>query len=225
VEKAPKTPKASPPPLAKSRNVGWTFLAFLAGLYMGGFVLFVWNLPLTPVHTTRGDGIVALTGGDSRLDAAVALLEEGAGKRLLISGVHQNTTKADLKRLVHGGPRFDCCVDLGFSAQSTRGNAAEAATWARKHGYRSLVIVTANYHMPRSLHEFADAMPGVRLLPYPVQQDDVDVAEWWSDSHTLRVLHLEYAKYLGSLFFSALDSSTRKVRPSREARNGSTRRF
>lgn len=222
MEKAPNKPQ---PPPAKSRNVAWTLLAFVAGLYLGGFILFVWNLPPTPSHTARADGIVALTGGDSRLDAAVALLEEGAGKRLLISGVHQNITKADLKRLVHGGPRFDCCADLGFSAMSTRGNAAEAATWVRKHGYRSLVIVTANYHMPRSLHEFGDAMPGVRLLPYPVQQDDVDVAEWWTDSHTLRVLHIEYAKYLGSLFFSALDSSTRKYRTSREARNGSARRF
>jgi len=207
---------------AKSRNVAWTILAFLGGLYLGGFVLFIWNLPPTPSQRTHADGIVALTGGDSRLDAAVALLEDGAGKRLLISGVHRNITKADLKRLVHGGPRFDCCADLGFSAMSTRGNAEEAAAWARKHGYKSLIIVTANYHMPRSLHEFATVMPGVRLLPYAVQQDDVDVDAWWSDTHTLRVLHLEYAKYLGSLFFGALDQSHRDQR---EAHNESTHRF
>src|SRR5208282_3853957 len=118
------------------------------------------------------------------------------------------------------GRRFDCCADLGFSAMSTHGNAAEAATWARAHGYRSLVIVTANYHMPRSLHEFAVQMPGMRLLAYPVEQDDVDVDEWWSDPHTMRVLHVEYAKYLGSLFFSALESPQNARRgPAREARN------
>lgn len=204
------------------RNAAWAMLAFIAGLYLGGFGVFIWSLPSTPPRLVHADGIVALTGGDSRLDAAVALLEEGGGKRLLISGVYPTITKADLKRLVHGGRRFDCCVDLGFAATSTRGNAAEAAGWAHTHGYRSLIVVTANYHMPRSLHEFAAEMPGVKLLPYPVQQDNVDVATWWSDVHTLRVLHLEYAKYLGSLFFSALTKPSPGAtwHASREARNG-----
>jgi uncharacterized SAM-binding protein YcdF (DUF218 family) len=199
-------------------------VAVVAGLYVVGFLLFVLSLPKTPAPAVHGDGIVALTGGDARLDAAAALLENGAGKRLLISGVHPTITKDDIKRLVHGGRRFDCCADLGFSALSTRGNAAEAATWAHAHGYRSLVIVTANYHMPRSLHEFATEMPGTQLLPYPVEQDDVDLGEWWSDPHTLRVLHTEYAKYLGSLFFTALTVPHEAHRDhwhaAREARNG-----
>jgi uncharacterized SAM-binding protein YcdF (DUF218 family) len=203
-----------------SRPTIWTALAFIAGLYVGGFLVFIWSLPPTPARAVRADGIVALTGGDSRLDAAAALLEEGAGRRLLISGVHPTITKDDLKRLVHGGPRFDCCADLGFAATSTHGNAAEAAAWTHKHGYQSLIIVTANYHMPRSIHEFAVQMPGVRLFPYPVQQDDVDVGSWWNDSHTFRVLHLEYAKYLGSLVFGALETTPKSWRTTREARNG-----
>ena len=105
---------------------------------------------------------------------------------------------------MHGGPRFDCCADLGFSAMSTHGNAAEAAAWAHAHHYRSLLIVTANFHMPRTMNEFSAEMPGERLLPYPVAEDDVDVGAWWSSPHTLRILHLEYAKYLGSLFFTAI---------------------
>jgi uncharacterized SAM-binding protein YcdF (DUF218 family) len=203
-----------------SRPTIWTAIAFIAGLYVGGFLVFIWSLPPTPARAVHADGIVALTGGDSRLDAASALLEEGAGRRLLISGVHPTITKDDLKRLVHGGPRFDCCADLGFAATSTHGNAAEAAAWTRKHGYQSLIIVTANYHMPRSVHEFAVQMPGVRLLPYPVQEDDVDVGTWWNDAHTFRVLHLEYAKYLGSLVFGALETTHKSWRTTREARNG-----
>jgi uncharacterized SAM-binding protein YcdF (DUF218 family) len=186
------------------RSALWTVVAFLVGVYIGGFLVFIFALPPTPARPVQADGIVALTGGDSRLDAAVALLEEGAGRRLLISGVDPVNTKADLKRLVHGGTRFDCCVDLGFAALSTHGNAAEAAAWTHRHGYRSIIVVTANYHMPRSLHEFAGAMPDIRLYPYPVQEDDVDVGSWWNDTHTLRVLHLEYAKYLGSLLMSAI---------------------
>jgi uncharacterized SAM-binding protein YcdF (DUF218 family) len=187
-----------------SRSRVWTVAAFLLGLYVGGFLVFVLNLPRTPDRVQRADGIVALTGGDSRVGVADALLEQGAAKRMLISGVYSASTKSELKQIVHGGPRFDCCADLGFAAQSTRGNAAEAADWARAHGYRSLLVVTANYHMPRSLHEFAVQMPGVRLLPYPVAEDDVDVGAWWSSPRALRVLQVEYAKYLGSLFFSAL---------------------
>lgn len=194
------------------RSAVFTVATILVGAYAAGFLLFVLSLPGAPEHSVHADGIVALTGGDSRLDAATALLEEGVGKRLLISGVDRSLTKSELKRLVHGGPRFDCCADLGFAAMSTHGNAAEAAAWARAHGYKSLVIVTANYHMPRSLHEFAAEMPGVRLLPYPVEEDEVDVGAWWTNAHTLRVLHLEYAKYLGSLFFNALSPTRHRDR-------------
>lgn len=206
---------------APSRFGPWTFAVLAAGLYAAGFFVFVQTLPATPARAAHADGIVALTGGVARLDAAEALLERGAGKRLLISGVHASLTKNALKRLVHAGSRFDCCVDLGFAAMSTHGNAAEAAAWARRHGYHSLLIVTANYHMPRSLNEFSTAMPGMRLYAYPVEQDDVRVDAWWRDSHTLKVLHLEYAKYLGSLFFSALASRIESSDRRRDAESGS----
>jgi uncharacterized SAM-binding protein YcdF (DUF218 family) len=183
-----------------------TILFVVLLIYVGGFVAFILSLPHTPADMVQGDGIVVLTGGDERIDAAAALLEEGAGKRLLISGVYTDNTKRALKRLVHGGTRFDCCADLGFSAKNTTGNAAEAAAWARSHGYHSLVIVTADYHMPRALNEFAAEMPGIQLLPFPVQEEDTNIREWWSDMHTLRVLHLEYLKYLRSLFFRAIGS-------------------
>lgn len=199
-----------------ARNMVWTVAALLAAAYLAGFVIFVLSLPRTPAEPIHADGIVALTGGGARLDTAASLLEEGAGKRLLISGVYPSITKPELQHLLHAGRRFACCADLGFSAMSTRGNAAEAAAWAHAHGYRSLVIVTANYHMPRSLHEFRAEMPGMRLLPYPVEQDDVDVGTWWSDPHAMRVLHLEYAKYLGSLFFGALASGHRDHRRAAE---------
>jgi len=186
------------------RNMLAIFAVVVAGLYVAGFFVFVSSLPRQPAHRVRADGIVALTGGDSRLDTAETLLEQGDGKRLLISGVHATLTKAALKHLVHGGRRFDCCADLGFAATSTRGNAREAASWARRHNYRSLIVVTANYHMPRSLHEFAMQMPDMRLVAYPVSQADIDLAGWWLDLHTLRVLHLEYAKYVGTMLVSAL---------------------
>jgi uncharacterized SAM-binding protein YcdF (DUF218 family) len=202
---------------APRRTLVLTILFVVALLYAGGFLAFVMSLPHTPADAVRGDGIVVLTGGEERLDAAAALLEQGAGQRLLISGVHTNITKADLKSLVHGGARFDCCADLGYAALNTTGNAAEAAAWARSNGYHSLVIVTADYHMPRALNEFAAEMPGIRLLPFPVEEEDIDIREWWTDLHTLRVLHLEYAKYLRSLLLRVIGSPAGTHRVHRHA--------
>src|SRR6185312_6386422 len=133
-------------------------------VYAAGFLLFLAGLPTVPANP-RADGIVALTGGDARLDAAVALLEKGSGQRLLISGVDPETDKQTLRHMSDGGPRFDCCADLGYAAEDTRGNADEAAEWTREHNFNSLIVVTARYHMPRALREFADAMPDITLIP------------------------------------------------------------
>ena len=181
-----------------SANLFWKIPGAIFIVYLLGFLIFATSLPETPAEVKRADGIVALTGGGARLDAAESLLESGFGKRLLISGVNPGTSKKDLRVLAHAGPRFDCCADLGFVAADTHGNAAETAQWVRTHDYRSIIVVTANYHMRRSLNEFSADMPGVRLEPYPVTPDGIDLAGWWHNPHALRLLNSEYAKYLAS---------------------------
>ena len=177
--------------------LGVILLLLLA--YGLSFVLFVSSLPSAPATLPKADGIVALTGGELRLDRAASLLEQGLGKRLLITGVDLSASKADLKRVAHGKRRFDCCADLGFIAADTRGNAQETADWVLTHDYKSLIVVTANYHMPRTLTEFSAAMPGVTLQPYPVEPQDIDFVHWWRNPHTLKLLNSEYAKYLASV--------------------------
>ena len=176
----------------------WRLAAVFITVYVAGFVLFALTLPRTPKALPRADGIVTLTGGESRLDAADMLLEKHAAKRLLISGVNPGTTKAQLKELAHGGSRFDCCVDLDFRAENTHGNADEASAWVHRNGYSSIIVVTANYHMRRSINEFAADMPGVKLIPYPVDPTDVDLSSWWYNVHVLHLLNMEYAKFLAS---------------------------
>ena len=200
------------------------FIVVALIVYMVGFFFFVLSLPTDASLPKRADGIVALTGGEARVDQAEVLLEKGLAKRLLISGVDRATTKADLKRVVGAGPRFDCCTDLGFQAVDTHGNAEEAAGWARAHGYRSLVIVTANYHMPRSLAEFGAAMPNVRLEPYPVQPQSVDLVRWWQNPRTLRLLQAEYVKYLASLVANSLNTRARALPLDRRAAHGKSHR-
>lgn len=188
----------------KRRHLWLSVALIAAGLYGVGFLLFAAGLPRVSRQLDHPDAVVALTGGGARLDAAVALFEKGVGKRLLITGVNSTTTRADLKAIVHGGPRFDCCADLGRTAANTHGNAAETAAWVKAHHYRRLVIVTASYHMPRALREFAAEMPGVTLEPYPVEPDGIDPAHWWRHPHTFRLLQFEYVKYLASLVLTAL---------------------
>jgi uncharacterized SAM-binding protein YcdF (DUF218 family) len=118
----------------------------------------------------------------------------GNGGRLLITGVNKVTSKTALKPLLKGGPSFDCCADLGFAASDTRGNAEEAATWAHDHHYRSLIVVTASYHMPRSLLEFSAEMPDVKLVPFPVAVDAPATLSW----QNAKRLQGEYIKFLAS---------------------------
>ena len=177
--------------------------AFLA-VYVAGFALFVAMLPARPRVAPKADAIVTLTGGDARLEAAAALFEQGTGKRLLITGVNKTLTKDELMRVANGGRRFQCCADLGYAAEDTYGNAEEAAEWTALHRYKSLVVVTAGYHMPRTLRLFHSLMPNVRLVAYPVEPEGVNMAAWWRPG-TLHLLHNEYLKYLASFVMTAVD--------------------
>ncbi len=168
-----------------------------AALYAIGFGFFVTQVPQAadldgvPPHA---DAIVALTGGGGRLGPAVALLEMGTGQRLLITGVNPATKKAELRALLKGGSNFDCCADLGFEATDTIGNAREAAIWAHDHHYNSLIVVTTDHHMPRSLLEFSAQMPDIALVPYPVASAKPG-ADW---RDRLPRLNGEFVKYVAS---------------------------
>jgi uncharacterized SAM-binding protein YcdF (DUF218 family) len=150
----------------------------------------------------RADAIVALTGAsDVRLVSAMRLLEAGKGKRMLVSGVNRQATRDDVREVTRGyGELYDCCVDLGFQAETTLGNAQETAEWARAHRFRRLVVVTSDYHMPRSLLELRSALPDAELYPYPVETDLVDAERWWANGQGAGKLTLEYCKYLVVLF-------------------------
>ena len=172
-------------------------LVIIGAMYGAGFGLFLLRVPdasAANAPVARADGIVALTGDDSRLLPAVELLEAGAGQRLLITGVNPQTKKSELKVLLGGGTAFDCCADLGFEATDTRGNAVEAAEWLGLHRYRSLILITSDAHMPRSLLEFSAQMPEVTLVPYAV--DSLQSELGWLPR--LVRLNNEYAKFLAS---------------------------
>ncbi|EDQ33172.2 hypothetical protein HPDFL43_16891 [Hoeflea phototrophica DFL-43] len=142
------------------------------------------------------DAIVVLTGGYQRIEQALALLEDGIGDRLLISGVNPSTSSAALRRATGTqSATFDCCVDIGYQALDTIGNANETADWIRQNNYVRVLVVTNNYHMPRSLMELSQASPDVSFVAYPVTHADLKTEAWLTDPVALRTLFTEYAKY------------------------------
>ncbi|KRA59742.1 hypothetical protein ASD89_24465 [Caulobacter sp. Root656] len=147
------------------------------------------------------DGVVVLTGASNvRLEQATKLLEAGKGKRLLISGVNREASRDDVLGVTKAvRPIYDCCVDLGYAAADTIGNASESAEWAKAKDYHSLIVVTADYHMPRSMLELHAAMPGVTLHPYPVVTESLNAHRWWKGGTSARRMIVEYCKYLAIL--------------------------
>lgn len=183
------------------RVLGFAALAGLA-LFAGGFGWFADKVShmTTPLNPARADAIIVLTGGQSRLDAAMDLLASGKGERLLISGVHPSATKRQLQAAMGGDKRlFSCCVDIDRAALDTIGNAEESAKWVENHAYGSIIIVTNNYHMPRSLLEMSRLLHGARLEPYPVVNTNLGNGGWLTKPEALRVLLTEYSKYVLSL--------------------------
>lgn len=175
-------------------------LALLAGAvaFIVGFWQFAERVRESPDTPPQAEAIVALTGGSSeRLSTGVRLLEERKGERLLISGVNRIVTDNELYHALNVDPALGaCCIDIGRSADDTLGNAAETAAWAREHGYTRIILVTDDYHMPRSYAELSVAMPEAEIHPYPVRTRFTDPKLWRSDLGAAGRLGAEYVKYL-----------------------------
>ncbi|HEU0083124.1 MAG TPA: YdcF family protein [Bradyrhizobium sp.] len=191
--------QASPPRgwLRAAVVAAFAILFVAAGI---GFVAFLSQLRATEtVPSGKADGIVVLTGGSSRVSDAMELLAGGYGRRLLISGVHPTNAASDISRsLPDNQALLHCCVDLDRSAVNTRSNAAETRRWARERGFKSLIVVTSNYHMPRAIVELSHAMPDVELIPFSVIGEKWRDEPWWTSGATLRLLLSEYAKYVAA---------------------------
>lgn len=193
-------------------------VVLVVGLWLAGLYAFADRV----IHSTpadepddAADAIVVLTGAsDMRIKEGMRLLERRKGARMLISGVNREVKREELLPVTEGSKKlYECCVDLGYEAQTTLGNAYEVAEWAKAKGFDDLIVVTSDYHMPRSLLEIKAALPGVKLHAYPVATPTLDAREWWKSWRSSRVLIVEYSKYLAILardIFSSLTGSGKK---------------
>lgn len=175
---------------------GMVFLVWLAGL-----VLYTVTVTRMEPYTGRAEGIVALTGGEGRIETALDLLEQERAERLLISGVNRHVTVDALLRLNRTTRDIATLrkrVEAGFYAQDTLGNADETAAWVQKYRIESLIVVTAHYHMPRALVHLGAQLPDVALYPYPVVPKLFLRKNWFLDRNALRLIVQDYNKFLAT---------------------------
>ncbi|WP_246732853.1 YdcF family protein [Methylobacterium sp. BTF04] len=187
------------------RDLSRTLRGLLGLAGLGGVALFSGLLAFAAcldrderIPVERADGIVALTGGAQRIGDAIDLLANGFGRRLLITGVNERTSRDEIARLNPTQRHWiDCCVDLDYRARNTIGNAIETRRWMRQHSFNTVAVVTSNYHMPRTLVELDHALMGDdRVVPHPVVGEGFDADRWWRHPASAKLLASEYLKFL-----------------------------
>ena len=130
-----------------------------------GFAAFMLSLP-KPLEGSTTDAIVVPTGGAGRIDRGIRMLRDRQARRMLVTGVAPGVRAIDLAREYRTSRAlFDCCIDLGSDAVDTRSNAEETASWVKAHSYRTIRLVTSDWHLPRARMELGAAIgPGVIIL-------------------------------------------------------------
>lgn len=185
----------------RARKYGPTILGVIAAsllFWSAGLFAFLNAIPQAAKEPiTKTDAIVVLTGGSLRLQTGLMLLQRGVARKLFVSGVHRGVDVEQLLRLARQSPaEADCCISLGHEADDTKGNAEETASWMKAQKFGSLRLVTAAYHMPRSLIEFQSAMTDIDIFVHPVFPAHVKLDDWWRWPGTAGLIFGEYSKYL-----------------------------
>lgn len=157
--------------------LGWIF----------GFTAFVVLLPGPGDADRRTDAIIVLTGGKNRIDRGIALMEERKADRMLVSGVNRRVRPIELAAESSADVAlFDCCIDLDQDSVDTRSNGEQAGEWLRENGFRTVRLVTTDWHMPRAYFELSREI-----------DDDVDIyTDAVESDPSFMQLFLEYNKYL-----------------------------
>lgn len=162
-----------------------------------GFIVFTGTVSSMnePKKIESTDAIIVLTGGTNRVTRALDLIAEGKANHLLVSGVNKGVKLKELIKLWgYKKPLPEGSIALGYEAESTLGNALEARTWVNENNIKTVRLITANYHMPRSMLEFRHALPNTEIISHPVIPEHFgpDQKKFW------KLCFVEYHKFLVS---------------------------
>jgi uncharacterized SAM-binding protein YcdF (DUF218 family) len=166
----------------------WRLGSLILLVYVLAFVLFAFTLGKpAKSNASATDAAVVLTGGPGRIEHAIDVLKDRKAQRLLVAGVDPSVTKPDLARRIPGARKLlACCVDLGSESVDTRSNAEEAGRWLARRNYKSLRLITSDWHMRRARYEFEKVLGN----KYKLTTDAVRTEP------SLITLFGEYNKYL-----------------------------
>ncbi|RYY47731.1 MAG: YdcF family protein [Sphingomonadales bacterium] len=164
----------------------WRFVILMLIAWVLGFAIFMVSLG-KPLDGRKTDAIVVLTGASGRIDRGLAVLRAGDARRMLVSGVDPDVKPGEFAAQYRIDRKlFASGVDLGWQAVDTRSNADETAKWVARHGYKTVRLVTSDWHMPRARLELSNALG-----------KDVEVVGDSVRSHPpFAMLFREYHKYL-----------------------------
>ncbi len=174
-------------------------------LWLMGFIAFSINIAQqSSAKLAAADAVVILTGGSGRVLEGLNILSQKMAKKMLITGVAKKTNITEILLLIKGISNdhreiLKQNITLGHNATNTAGNALEAATWMQKNNFKSLILVTSNYHMPRSLLEFKALMPQIAIAVSPVEHYNFNILEWWKLLDHTKLIFIEYNKYLAAV--------------------------
>jgi uncharacterized SAM-binding protein YcdF (DUF218 family) len=145
--------------------IRWAFRLFLFVVLVFAFLgatLYLFVLPHLD-RVTHADAVVVLSGGRTdRLPKGLALVQEGVAPTLVISDGHA-ADYPQANKLCRGGQPFKV-ICFRPDPYSTRGEAEEVGRLARKHHWRSLVVVTSRYHVFRARILFKRCFKGALAM-------------------------------------------------------------
>lgn len=172
------------------KSIVAAFMVLFLFWFAGGIWFSVTTITAQPDQSeVKEDALVVLTGGQERINTALDLLDKGYAEKLFISGVNQDVKASDLIHL-WGGNTDICCIDLGYNAKDTKGNAIESKDWIKDNNFKSIRLITSNYHMARAAIEFKNTMPDIHIYKHPVHAISKDRLNFW------KVIFEEYNKTL-----------------------------
>ena len=168
---------------------------------LASFQQFILTLPKANISLVEPlNGIVVVTGGQARIQKGLEMLSGGKANKMLISGVGQGISKQLLRESLSLSDEqalfFDCCVEIEFTAIDTNGNARATIRWMQKHNLKDVLLVSANYHLPRAEIIFRRYLPEKKIYFQAVNPPDLKLSHWYLSWQTSRLLLKEYLKFL-----------------------------
>lgn len=182
--------------LRKLLRVGYVilFALFLPGTFQFGLLIYKSSKPAD----LEVDGIVVFTGDENRIQAGIEKLKQGKAKRMLISGVHEGLTINQIATNLSD----DLPIDLGYEAKNTEGNAEETAKWIAKNNFKSIMLITSFYHIPRSMIELQSKLKGIKIIPSSVYSENSKIFNQETDEINYKTIKKLLIEFVGFLYLS-----------------------